>query len=117
MCDSDEFLNELDTWLQEQKHSIYDMNISDIPAGNSSNLNKYRDALEILAHKLRAAIENEDMNTLNILGFPSNLQECIRDMNMRTDILDRIECWFVRYPFVKSRIHLEELRNENAGLQ
>jgi len=117
MYDSDEFLNELDKWLQEQKHSIYDMNISDIPAGNSSNLNKYCDALEILAHKLTAAIENEDMNTLNILGFPPNLQVCIRDMDMCTYILDRIDSWFIRYPFVKSRIHLEELRKENAGLQ
>ena len=42
--------------------------------------------------------------------------ECIKDLNIRTVILDRIESWFVRYPFVKSKLHMEELARENAGV-
>ena len=115
--DPDAFLRPLDTWIQQQKDEIYDSNITNHPNGNSSHLEKYRNALEGLAYKLTRAIDNEDSTTLLALGWPQALVDSIRDMNMRTDILDRIECWFVRYPFVKSRIHLEELRNENAGLQ
>lgn len=115
--DTDEFLKPLDIWIQSQKDEIYDSNITNHPNGNSSHLLSYRNALEGLAHKLIRAIDNEDSDTLLAMGWSQDLVESIRDMNMRTDILDRIECWFVRYPFVKSRIHLEELRNENAGLQ
>jgi len=117
VLEADECLKQLDTWIQLQKDSIYDSNISNIPNGDSSHLLSYRNALEGLAHKLIYAIDNEDTDTLIKLEWPSSLLECIRDMNIRTDILDRIECWFVRYPYVKSRIHLEELLIENAGLR
>ena len=41
---------------------------------------------------------------------------CILDLSIRTVLLDRIEDWLLTYPYVRSRLHLNELERENTGI-
>jgi len=115
MPEPDECVKMLDQWIKEKKNTVYDENIKG-PNNQQDVLENYTNILEIFANKLISAIEKEDTKILNELEWPDDLMECIKDMNIRTVILDRIESWFVRYPFVKSKLHLEELARENAGV-
>jgi len=115
MPEPDECVKLLDEWIKQKKNIVYDENIKG-PNNRQDVLENYTNVLEIFASKLITAIEKEDTKILNDLQWPDDLMECIKDMNIRTVILDRIESWFVRYPFVKSKLHLEELARENAGV-
>jgi hypothetical protein len=115
MPEPDECVKLLDEWIKQKKNIVYDENIKG-PNNRQDVLENYTNVLEIFASKLITAIEKEDTKILNDLEWPDDLMECIKDMNIRTVILDRIESWFVRYPFVKSKLHLEELARENAGV-
>lgn len=115
MPEPDECVASLDEWIKEKKDGIYGENIKG-PNNDQGVLESYTNALEIFAHNLIHAIEYEDINILNELQWPDDLMECIKDMNIRTVMVDRIDHWFIRYPFVKSKLHLEELARENAGV-
>lgn len=115
MPEPDECVASLDEWIKGKKNTFYDQNIRG-PNNEQDVLENYTYALEIFANNLIHAIEYEDINNLNELQWPADLMECIKDMNIRTVMIDRIDHWLIRYPFVKSKLHLEELARENAGL-
>jgi len=115
MSEPDACVEALDTWIKEKKNTVYDENIKG-PNNQQDVLENYTNVLELFARNLMRAIEHEDMNVLSELRWPDDLMECIKDMNIRTVILDRLEKWFIRYPFVRSKLHLEELARENAGI-
>lgn len=108
-------VNDVDKWLQSKKKSIYDENIKG-PDNSEDVLESYTNSLEVLGINLIRAINNEDIDALESLEWPEELLECIKDMNIRTVINDRIEYWCIRYPFVKSILHINEMVQENAGV-
>ena len=112
---SEDCLVILDKWLIEQKNKHYTEHIK---ANNDENeLQNYSDSLEQYAEKLIRAIEGELFSGLEMLGWPQELKDCIKDVGIRVDIIDTIESAFKRYPFNRSEIHRKELERENAGLQ
>jgi len=111
----DRCINALDTWLQSKKKSIYDENIKG-PDNSEDVLESYINSLEDLGINLIRAINNQDIDTLGSLEWPEELLECIEDMNIRIVINDRIEYWCIRYPFIKSILHINEMVQENAGV-
>ena len=115
MPEPEDCVASLDEWIKEKKNTFYDENIRG-PNNEQAVLENYTNALEFFAHTLIRAIEYEDIKSLNEFQWPADLMECIKDLNIRTVMLDRIDYWFIRYPFVKSKLHLEELARENAGL-
>lgn len=111
----EECIEALDTWITSKKNSIYDENIKS-PENSHEVLENYTNSLEIFANKLMRAIKREDEDILSDLDWPESLLICIRDLSVRAIILYRIEHWFIRYPFVKSKFHLNELEAENSGI-
>ena len=111
----DECLEVLDEWLKSEKAAIYDENIKG-PDNSQEVLNAYIESLESFGKRLLWAIEHEAFDDLQELNWPDELLDCIKDMNIRTVITDRIESWFLRYHFVKSKLHINELAAENAGV-
>jgi len=115
MSEPDECIAELDKWIKNIKDKIYNDNIKG-PNNNQDVLTNYINELEVFANNLNREIKAENTAELNTMKWPESLMECIKDMNMRIVILDRIEYWCIRYPFVRSKLHLEELARENAGV-
>jgi hypothetical protein len=115
MSEPEDCIKSLDEWIKTKKTGVYDENIKG-PNNDQLVLQSYTDALENLGEKLILAIEREDTETLIDLQWPDDLMNCIKDLNIRTVIVDRIECWFIRYPFIRSKMHLEEMSRENAGV-
>ena len=115
MSEPDECLECLDEWLKKNKDRIYDETIKDHENSQVSLVN-YKDSLKLLYKKLIDAIESEDTTILKDIEWPDQLMECIKDMNIRTVITYRIEHWLYRFPFVKSKLHLNELEKENVGV-
>jgi len=115
MSEPDECIAELDKWIKTIKDDIYNNNIKG-PSNDQAVLTNYMNDLEIFANNLNRQIKAENMSELNTMNWPESLMECIKDMNKRIVILDRIEHWCIRYPFVRSKLHLEELARENAGV-
>ena len=116
--DSDETsscMNALDDWITSQKHTIYDANIKS-PDNTTGVLTSYTDMLEERAFHLAAAITKEDFQKLREFDWPQELVECLRDPYIKTLILDEINQWFIRFPYVKSRIHLKELETQYKGI-
>ena len=105
----------LDEWILKQKDSIYEENIKG-PNNNSEDIAKYFDTLYDLSNKLQWAITNRETEFLLSCGWPEPLIGCINDINMRTDIKDRIKLWFETYPNVKKVEHLEKVIEE-SGLE
>jgi len=116
MGEPEECIEVLDKWIQSEKNTIYDENIKG-PENSQDVLNTYMERLESFGKRLLSAIKHEDLFELQELNWPNELMECIKDMNIRIVITDRIECWFLRYHFVKSKLHINELAAENAGLE
>jgi hypothetical protein len=106
----------LDDWLFMKKNEIYDENIKTIE-GTNNDLAKYIHSLEGLAFILIRAIEKEELDKLESMGFPNDLSSCVNDTSCNLIIIDRIKQWFVRHPFSKSRHHMNELAKENVGLE
>lgn len=115
MAEPDDCIEVLDEWIKTTKNVIYDENIKG-PNNQQGVLEAYTGSLEQFANKLIRAIESENIKVLTGLGLPDDLMKCIRDLNTRTVITYRIEHWFIRYPFVKSKLHINELEAENAGV-
>ena len=105
----------LDEWILKQKNAIYEQNIKG-PTNNSKDIAKYFDTLINLSNKLQQSIEMRDTEFLKSCGWSESLIECINDINMRTDIKDRVKLWFETYPNVKRTEHLEKLVEE-SGLE
>jgi hypothetical protein len=105
----------LDEWILNQKNAIYDQNIKG-PNNNGEAISKYFDTLINLSNKLCRAITIRDREFLLSCGWSESLIDCINDVNMRTEIKDRIETWFKTYPNVKGVTHLERLLQE-SGLE
>jgi len=115
VSDTEECLNSLDTWLKIYKNKIYDENIKG-HENSKQVLLKYKYSLSDFSEILITAIENEDIEKLTIIGWPDDLMECIKDMRIRPDLIYKIQHWFVQYPFIKSKIHLQEIEKQNAGI-
>jgi len=115
MSEPDECIAELDKWIKNIKDKIYNDNIKG-PNNDQAVLTNYINDLEVFANNLNREIKAENTAELNGMKWPESLMECIKDINMRIVILDRIEYWCIRYPFVRSKLHLEELARENAGV-
>jgi hypothetical protein len=111
----EECLDFLGKWIKTQKDMIYDENIKS-PSNDQNVLANYEAVLEGFAFKIVSAIERENTQSLEALGWPPELMECIRDPNTKIIILNEIEQWLIRFPFVKTRKHLEELEKEYAGI-
>ena len=115
MSEEEGCLGLLDEWILKQKNSIYEQNIKG-PTNNSQDIKKYFDTLINLSDKLQRAIKNREIEFLKSVGWPEPLIGCINDINMRTDIQDRIKLWFETYPNVKRPGHLKKLVEE-SGLE
>jgi len=115
MSEPDDCIAELDAWIKVMKDDIYNNNIKG-PSNDQGVLTNYINDLEVFANRLNREIKAENSGELNTMKWPESLMECIKDMNKRIVILDRIEHWCIRYPFVRSKLHLEELARENAGV-
>jgi len=119
MSDSDTETNEciqiLDRWIREKRDDIYNKNIKG-PDNSQKVLETYTCSLSNFGNELIRAITTENKDELNKLDWPNELMECIRNVNVRVDIVDRIEHWCITYPFVKSPVHMKELTAENAGV-
>lgn len=115
MSEEEGCLGLLDRWILNQKNAIYEQNIKG-PTNNSDDINKYFDTLINLSDKLQRAIKNRNTEFLLSCGWPKPLIGCINDINMRTDIQDRIKLWFETYPNVKRPGHLKKLVEE-SGLE
>ena len=108
-------IESLDEWIISNKNMIYDENIKS-PNNSQEVLENYTNTLETFANKLIRAINREDEDILSELGWPQELLVCIKDLSVRAIIVYRVEHWFIRYPFIKSKFHLNELEAENAGV-
>ena len=111
----EECIEALDRWIQSEKNTIYDDNIKG-PDNSQQVLENYTVSLKSFADKLLKAIDHESIDILQDLNWPDELIGCIKDLSIRTVIMDRIENWCIQYPFVKSKLHINELEAENAGV-
>lgn len=115
MKEPEECLAALGEWIKLQKDKIYDENIKS-PTNDQNVLANYEDVLEGFAFKIVSAIEQENRQVLQSFDWPETLMECIRDPNTKIIVLNEIEQWLIRFPYVKTRKHLEELEKEYAGI-
>ena len=115
MSEPEDCIEALDTWIQSEKNMIYDENIKG-PDNSNEVLENYSNSVESFGRKLIYAIKREDINLLQDLNWPDTLLDCIKDSSIQTVIVDRIENWCIQYPYVKSKLHINELAQENAGV-
>ena len=115
MSEPEDCIEALSEWIQAYKNQIYDANIKS-PNNDNSVLLKYQGALEDMGLKILRAIDKEDQTVLNDMKWPTTLLDCVRDPNTKIIIRNEIEQWFIRFPFVRSRQHLEELEKEYEGV-
>jgi len=110
--DPDECINILDTWIISEKNRIYDEIMQKDDRGNMI-LVEYEETVREFGYKVMKLVENE---TLQELNWPENLHECVKYPIIKNLILEEIEQWLVRFPYVKSRKHLEELEAMYSGV-
>jgi hypothetical protein len=103
----------LNDWIVEIKRQYYTKNNSE----ESESLKSYTTGLEQLESNLQRAIIREDSAILERHDWPPQLMECIKDMNIRSQILDCINQAFVIHPFNRSPKHQGELKKESEGLE
>jgi len=115
MDKQDECIRILSSWIIERKRKIHTENIK--TSDNPKELLDYKNELEVLEHRIRKAIYLEDVKSLEALGWPSELMECIKDISIRVELMDIIYQAFCIHHFNRSPIHEEELHRENAGLR
>lgn len=108
-------LTVLASWVKEKKNELYDKNIKS-PANQENVLSDYAKQCGLLGEVLLQNLNTENDDNLRKLGWPEDLMECIKRPDVRIVLCDEVENWFIRYPFVRSRLHLEEMERENAGV-
>ncbi len=112
----DECLQKLAVWAKTKKEEIYEQNIKS-PKNGESVLELFSNACRAVGNSLVLNLNSENSKNLRELGWPEDLMECMRQPDVRTILCDQVENWFIRFPFVRSRLHLEELERENSGLR
>ena len=105
----------LTKWIIQCKRETYEKYVKN--SNESNELQTYVDSLELLEIRLKKAINSENMEDLKALKWPEELMECIKDMSIRSELLDIIYESLVIHHFNRSPKHEEELRQENLGLQ
>jgi hypothetical protein len=86
-----------------------------IKSNDPSGFKIYERDLKEYCEALIYAIDKENYTTLHKMGWPSKLDECIKYMNLRTEIKDIIDnC--MKFQYNRSPRHLEELELNNSGL-
>ena len=115
MSEPEDCIEALSEWIQTYKNQVYDENIKS-PNNDNSVLLNYQGALEAVGLEILRAIDKEDQTALNDMKWSATLLECVRDPNTKIIIRNEIEQWFIRFPFVRSRQHLEELEKEYEGV-
>ena len=111
--DEDNCLKILHTWIIGKKSEAQNSYKGD----STNDLRKYTENLETLERKIRKAIYLEDFKSLEALGWPQELMECIKDMAVRPSLLDLIYESLIIHQFNRSPMHENELKEENAGLK
>ena len=109
-------LETLSIWVKKKKEELYDLNIKS-PKNTEKVLEEFTQACEKVGNGLLKDLNSENQKNLQEIGWPSELMECIKRSDIRTVLCNEIENWFIRFPFVKSKLHLEELERENAGIR
>uniref|UniRef100_A0A6C0AN99 Uncharacterized protein n=1 Tax=viral metagenome TaxID=1070528 RepID=A0A6C0AN99_9ZZZZ len=104
-----ECLEVLNLWIIQVKKKAY---VENIQAENADELLNYKDSLEDLESKLAHAIQDENISVLQSLEWPEELMECIKDMQIKSYILDCIQQAFTIHHFNKSPMHETELQKE-----
>ena len=104
----------LDKWIVECKREFHTHHIK---SSDANELENYREALEELEGELVSAIKEENKEILQGFEWPPELMECIQDMNIQTEIIDRLHECLYTHPFNRSPEHENELQKENEGLQ
>ena len=106
-----ECIEMLDKWIITIRDEIYNKNIKS-PNNSEDSISEYIAELETYGNTLNHAIKKEHTNILLDNGWPNELMECIKTIRIKNEIIDRIEYWCIRYPFVKNIPHMNELINE-----
>jgi len=104
----------LDKWIVECKREFHTHHIK---SSDVNELENYRQGLEDLERELVSAIKNEITQVLQDFEWPLELMECIKEINIQTEIIDRLHECLYTHPFNRSPEHENELRKENEGLQ
>ena len=115
MPEPEDCIEALSKWIQTYKNQVYDENIK-APNNDNSVLANYQSVLESIGSKILRALDKEDITLLTDMKWPTTLLDCVRDPNTKIIIRNEIEQWFIRFPFVRSRQHLEELEKEYEGV-
>jgi hypothetical protein len=116
MEQSDECIKILDKWIIENKNIIYDIHITNNEE-SSNGLQEYQIALKKYGNEIINAINRQLIDDLKEkYKWPDNLLECLNDSNISTEIKDTIQQCFIHFPYVKCKIHMEELKKQLAGI-
>ena len=115
MSEPEDCIQLLDVWIKEHKDRIYNENI-DTSKDDPSVIQEYEDTLANLAYQLIRAVEKEDENTLRELGWPDELINCSKDSSTQIVIIHRIELWLIEQQHTQSIAHLNQLEQENIGI-
>jgi hypothetical protein len=115
MTDVDACVKMLSTWIVEFKRNTWNEHVK--TTDDANELQTYRDVLQVQEYSLRKAINMEDTNTLRNLGWPDELMECIKDMGVRSELIDILHESLFSHPFNRSPQHEDELNNETSGLR
>jgi hypothetical protein len=106
----EECVKRLSEWIIHQKRDAQ-KNFN-----NSNNSIKdiqiYIDEMKSIGNTLNRAIENENYDILKELNWPEDLVDCIKNMEIKTLLIDYIYESFNINPFNRSPVHESELQNE-----
>jgi|UniRef100_A0A6C0DJW0 glucan phosphorylase len=105
----------LSAWIIEYKRKTWKEHVKTNDDANELQL--YKTSLEQLETRIRKAVYMEDTSNLLALGWPEELMECIKDMAIRSELMDMLYESLVTHHFNRSPKHEEELERENAGLR
>ena len=105
----------LSAWIIQYKRDAWTEYIK--TNDDANELQIYKDVLEEQEDRIRKAVYMEDFQNLRALGWPEELMECIKDMSIRTEIIDVLYESLVTHHFNRSPRHEEELHEEKAGLR
>jgi hypothetical protein len=106
----------VNAWIKEIKRKAYETNINTQDSNTNENpdeLLAYKSDLEELEQKLRKAITDENTEALSELHWPNDLNDCIKNMSLRTYILDNLHQAFNVHHFNKSPEHERELQKDS----
>ena len=109
--DSDKIKSKLNSWLCEIKSKMLEKYTEN---NNNSNkeLSDYINEVNELNETFNRIITHENTEKLKVLGFPPDLIQYIKDMNLRVIILDTINESLITYPFNTSGSHANELSKQ-----